>query len=403
MTGGGGEPIDEEVDDGVEGLLAGSDAQADAGADSPPDPHRPRRHAPTPRRRRPGALLLTLLTLVVVLGAVVVGGAVVVNRVFGGGAAAPDYAGAGDGTVARIQVRDGDTAAAIAGTLVRADVVKSAAAFAGAAAGDPRSLGIQPGFYELQHQMSAASALERLLDPMSRVRSRVTIPEGTPLQRTLDLIASETEVPRADLTEAVANPTVLGLPAYAKNQVEGYLFPATYDIPPGTSAVEALRMMTQRFAVAAESVQLEAKAKALGRTPGEIVIVASLIEREAAEAADRPQVAQVVYNRLRRGIKLGFESTLRYALGNATDQRLRQSQIDSAQAQRSPYNTFVVQGLPPGPIANPGQAALEAALNPTGGDILYFVTLPANNKTEFVKTESEFNALVARCQAEGGC
>lgn len=398
-----GEPLDDEA-----GYVPGLDERLDHGVDAllgEPVPVAARRAAGQRghrRRRRPLGLLLAVLTLAALLVLVLVGGAFVVRNVFGGSGAA-DYAGRGDGTPARVQVHAGDSAGAIAETLQQEAVVKSAGAFSAAAAADERSRTIQPGFYQLQHRMSAASALQALLDPKTRLRTRVTIPEGSTLQRTLDLVAAGTDVARVDLQAAVANPAALGLPPYAKGRLEGYLFPATYDIAPGTSAVKVLTMMTRRFAVAADSVQLEARAKALGRTPDQVVIVASLIEREAAQAADRPQVARVVYNRLKEGIKLGFESTLRFALGNATDTRLKQSQIDSPQARSSPYNTFVVAGLPPGPIDSPGQASLEAALAPAAGDILYFVTLPKTNKTVFVNTEAEFNGLVAQCRAEGGC
>lgn len=355
------------------------------------------------RRRRPVALLLTVLALVCLLGLVVVGGSLLAGRVLGGGSSSTDadYAGPGDGTPVRVQVHAGDSTSAIASTLAGARVVRSAGAFTGTAAGDSRSTSIQPGYYQMQHMMSARAALDLLLDPKARLRSHVTIPEGAGLTRTLDLIGSKTEVPRADLEAAVKNPAALGLPPYAKGRVEGFLFPATYDIEPGTTAVDALHQLTARFAVAAKATALEAGAAALTRTPYDVVTVASLVEREAAQPGDRPRVARVIYNRLARGMPLGLESTLRYALGGATDNRLTQSQIDRAKA--SPYSTYDKAGLPPGPIADPGQAALEAALHPSAGDALYFVTLPKSNTTIFTASYAEFERLSAQCRGEGGC
>lgn len=371
---------------------------APAAPTAPAAPVARRRRRRTRRRRR---VLPVLLALLLVLGIIVGGGFFFLSRLVGGAGSAPDFAGSGDGTPARVQVHDGDTSGAIAATLVDAGVVKSRTAFSRAAAADPRSRGIQPGFYRLQHQMSAAAALAGLLDPASRLRGRVTIPEGSSLAGTLALLAAKTEVPRADLTAAVRAPQTLGLPPYAKGRVEGFLFPATYDIQPGTSARDALRLLTSRFIRAAGSSGLEQGSAALGMTPYQVVTVASLVEREAAAPADRPKVARVIYNRLKQGTALGLESTLRYALGNVTDQRLKQSQIDKAAL--SPYDTYSHTGLPPGPIANPGEAALEAALHPAVGDYTYFVTLPKDNKTVFTARESEFNALVAQCRSQGGC
>lgn len=352
----------------------------------------------TSSRARPRAVIAVLATILVVLVLLVVVGVVAAGRIFGGASA--DYAGTGNGVAVRVHVQDGDTAGAIATTLAAVNVVKSVGAFRDAADRDARSRSIGPGYYRLQQQMSGKAALALLLDPRAKLRSRVTIPEGSSLRRTLDLIGSKTEVPRADLTKAVTAPAQLGLPVAAKGQVEGFLFPATYDIAPGTDAVSALRQLTRRFAVAADDVGLDAGARALGRTPYDVVVVASLIEREAANATDRPKVAAVIYNRLKAGQPLGLESTVRFALGNVAGE-LTRSQL--AKAAPSPFDTYSHVGLPPAPIDNPGQAALEAALHPAAGGLLYFVTLPKTNTTEFVSTPAEFEALTAKCRAQGGC
>jgi UPF0755 protein len=351
-------------------------------------------------RPRPG-LLLVALVLVTVLGAgLLVGGGYVVTKVFGGGGTA-DYSGSG-GAAVTVEVRHGDSAAAIGTSLATADVVKSARAFTDAAADDDRSATIQPGFYRLRKQMKARTALVLLLDPTSKIKSKVVIPEGFSLAKTLERIAAQTEIPLAELQAAAANPALLGLPPYAGTRVEGFLFPATYELGPGTTAVEALTQMTRRFAQAAVDVDLVARAAAARRTPYQIVVIASLLEREGKTAEEFGKISRVIANRLASGTALGLESTLRYALGADTDQaRLLQSQIDKA--KQSPYDTYVRKGLPPGPIGNPGQAALEAALDPTPGDWTYFVTLPKDNRTYFTTSAAEFNQLVARCQAEGGC
>lgn len=370
---------------GVDGLLA------------PPGPRGT--VPPGRRRRRRGPVLATLAALAVLAAVVLVGGGLVLARLVGG-AAPPDYPGPG-GAPVQVQVAAGQTTSGIAAGLARADVVASAAAFTDAARDEPRIRSVQPGYYQLRARMSARGALALLLDPSSRLRTRVTVPEGSPLARTLDLIAARTQVHRAALDAAVAQPETLGLPSYARGRVEGFLFPATYDVPPGQSAADALRQFTARFGVAADTVQLSGGAAALGLSPYDVVTVASLIEREAARPEDRPKVARVIYNRLARRMPLGLESTIRYALGGISDPRLTRSQIE--RSKTSPYDTLVHVGLPPGPIANPGEAALSAALHPAAASWLYFVTLPKDNRTAFVDTYAEFQRLESQCQAQGGC
>lgn len=350
----------------------------------------PLEDAPPPRRRS-GSGVVALLVLVVVLVAAVGGGKVLLSR-FGG--PAPDYAGAGNGQVT-IQVPKGATATDIGEVLHEADVVKSVRAFRDVARKDRRSLGIQPGYYRLRLRMRASTALDLLLDPAARLRSRVTIPEGTTVERTLQLIAKNvSDVRLASLREAAANPAVLGLPAYAKNRLEGFLFPATYDIEPGTSAVDVLRTLVEEFTVRAERLDLEARAAALHITPYQALVVASLIEAETGEASDRGKVARVVYNRLKVPMKLQFDSTVKYAYGLRGVTKTRLLYRDLAIA--SPYNTYRVDGLPPTPIDSPGEAALEAALEPTAGPWRYFVVIDTQGHSAFATTAEEFARLKER-------
>jgi UPF0755 protein len=346
--------------------------------------------APRPKRGRAGTVI-ALLVLVVIGIAAVAGGKVVLAK-FGG--PAPDYAGAGS-TPVTVQVPKGASASDIGTVLHDADVVKSAKAFRNAARKDARALRIQPGYYRLRRQMKATLALGLLLDPAARLRSRVTIPEGTSLDRTLRLIAKNvSDVPLASLQEAAANPAALGLPDWANGHVEGFLFPATYDIEPGTSAVDVLRTLVQEFSVRAERLQLEERAKALHITPYQALVVASLVEGETGAASDRGKVARVVYNRLKVPMKLQFDSTVKYAyaLKGITKTRLLYSDLGIA----SPYNTYRVDGLPPAPIDSPGEAALEAALSPAPGPWLYFVVIDKQGHSAFATTASEFATLKAR-------
>lgn len=341
-------------------------------------------------KRNAGVLVALAVLLVVGTGAVL-GGRALLSAL---GGPPPDYDGAGTGE-AKVQVVKGATASAIGEALERADVVKSAAAFVRVARKDERSLRIQPGWYRLRLQMSASLALDLLLDPKSRLRSRVTIPEGTTVERTLQLIAKNVSgVPLASLREAVENPAALGLPSYASGRLEGFLFPATYDFEPGTSAVEILSTLIQEYEVRAERLGLAERAKALGITPYEALVIASLVEGETGHASDRGKVARVVYNRLKIPMRLQFDSTVKYAYGlrGVTKTRLLYRDLDID----SPYNTYRHDGLPPAPINSPGEEAFEAALEPTPGDWLYFVVIDKAGRSAFAETAEEFARLKER-------
>ena len=351
------------------------------------------RPGPRPSKRlpKPVGLLVVAVVLLALVGGVVLGGKALV----GSFRSNPDFEGSGSGQVV-VQIRDGDTARAIAATLLDKGVVKSIGAFTEVAADDTRSRGLQPGFYQLREMMSAEAALALLLDPAARLRGRVTIPEGTSVAGALELIAKNTEVPLADLKAAAANPGALGLPAYAKGRLEGFLFPATYDVEPGTSAVEVLQTMVQRYDVEAETVDLVAGAQALGLTPYDVLVVASLIERESRIDDELPQVARVIYNRLEKKIPLGVDAAVLYGLGRRAG-GLTQSDL----RKDTPYNTRIKQGLPPTPIANPGTAALLAALSPSEGDILYYVLADKDGRHLFTADYDEFLRQKAKSQREG--
>jgi UPF0755 protein len=344
-----------------------------------------------PRPKRRGALLalaaVLAIAVLLVLGAVTLG-----HRLTGGSA---DYSGPGTGKVT-VQVQRGDTASDIGVRLVAAGVVRSVGAFRDAARAEPRSTSIQPGFYVLKKQMKASAALALLLDPKARLRGRVTIPEGMALTSILERIARDTEVKLADLKAAAAKPALLGLPDYAHGVLEGYLFPATYDVEPGTTATEVLSTMVNRFQRAADDVGLEEGARALGRTPEQVLIVASLLEKEAKLAEDFPKVARVIYNRLSQDMALQLDSTVNYVL------KQRTGHLTTAQTRiESPYNTYLHTGLPPTPIDSPGQVALEAALKPAAGNWIYFITVDKSGKAAFTASYEEFLRLKRQAQDNG--
>jgi UPF0755 protein len=284
------------------------------------------------------------------------------------------FVGAAGGSVI-VDIPKGSSASAIGSILARDGVVSSGFFF------DVRSLiegkrgDLHSGRFQLRRGMSYAAAIDALSKPPpARITVRVTIPEGeTRLQ--IAQIASAEDLTGSYLAatgrSAVArsrrlDPRAYGAPRDTPN-LEGFLFPATYYLYAGTPAsllvADQLAAFEQNFG----PVEVR-RAHALHISPYQLLIVASMVEREALLEHDRPLVAAVIYNRLRLGMALGIDATIRYALGDYTQPLTEaQLQIDS------PYNTRTHHGLPPTPISNPGVASIEAAAHPAHVPYLYYV------------------------------
>ncbi|HEU4513938.1 MAG TPA: endolytic transglycosylase MltG [Nocardioidaceae bacterium] len=302
---------------------------------------------------------------------------------------APDYTGTGTGSV-MVEVQEGDNATDIAQTLVSEDVVKSVEAFTDAAMANPESTGIQVGFYEMKKQMSAESALDVLVDPGNMVQSAVTVPEGYRLEQIVETLAKDTDFSRKQYEKVLSRPDAIGLPPYAKGNAEGYLFPATYMLPPNATPRSILTMMVDRWRQAAEEADLVAAAERLGYTPAELMVVASLVEAESNRDADRGKVARVIYNRLETDATNGLLQ-IDAAVNYAHDRDLGVALTTEDLEIDSPYNTYKNPGLPPTPIEAPGDAAIEAAANPTEGPWVYYVTVNLRTgETKFTESYDEF-------------
>lgn len=352
---------------------------------------------PRPRRRRRGGRFVAVLFVLLLVAALAVGATVAARKIIPAfSSQAEDYTGSGT-TPVTVQVMPGDTAGDVADALLAADVVKSRQAFFQVAAADPRATSLQPGFYEVRLQMAAAEAFELLLDPASRVVGRVTVAEGLTVPQTLKVLAEGTEMPLAQYQAAAKNIPALGLPAYAEGKLEGFLFPATYDVEPGTTPAQVLAMMVDRFTQAAQTVDLEGRAKALGRTPHEVVVVASLIEREVRFDDEYPKVARVVYNRLDQRIPLGIDAAIAFGVGKVPGAPLLASDL----AKDTPYENRRRLGLPPTPIASPGEATLAGALNPEDSNVLYYVLASKEGRTFFTDDYNAFLRQRDKSRAEG--
>ncbi|MFC5824487.1 endolytic transglycosylase MltG [Nonomuraea insulae] len=349
------------------------------------------------RRRNRGGFVAPLLAFVVLAG--IIGGGGYYGYLWLSDALVPDdYSGQGTGEVV-IEIKQGQSASEVAQELERQGVVASARAFTNAVGNANKSASLQPGEYKMRKKMSAASAVA-LLVPENMLLARVTLEEGLRLSVALSKLAEETGKPVKEFTAAAKDTEDLDLPSYAKGKLEGYAFPATYEFQPKTTPKEMLGTMVKRFNQTADQMDLEGGAKSLGHTPHEIVVIASIVQAEAGRREDMAKIARVIYNRLDRKppMKLQMDSTTMYALN-----KFRTKATFAETKTKHPYNTYYVNGLPPGAITNPGDHAIEAALNPAKGSWLYFVaTNPKSNITEFATTDAEFQQLEAKLRANGG-
>lgn len=339
------------------------------------------------RVRRGGRRSLILLLALAVVGGGAYGAYTALRPVVASITASGDYVGEGSGAV-EVTIEDGASGRSIGRLLAEADVVKTASAFTDAAAANPKAASIQPGTYSLRRQMSGSAAVSMLLDPVARTAERVTIREGLRASEIVAVLAKATGQSAASYAAALKNPGALGVPALAQGKAEGWLFPASYEFDAQSTAEQQLTMMV------AQTKKVLRAAGVSDRDSQRILTVASIAEVEAASPADYGKVARTLDNRLDIRMKLQLDSTVSYAVGKRTI-----TTTAAERATKSPYNTYVVAGLPRGPISNPGKAAIEGAVRPTPGPWLFFVTVdPTTGETKFATTAAEHAKNVAQFQ-----
>ncbi|TQL04223.1 endolytic transglycosylase MltG [Cellulomonas sp. SLBN-39] len=337
------------------------------------------------RRRRSYAILAVALVMVAGAGYVVFslfGGAL--GGLFGGGsssaAAVTDYTGPGRPGGEPVVIPAGATGADMATALVDAGVVASEGAFLDAFEANPDAASIQPGTYKLLLEMKASEAVVALLDPKSRATMNVTIPEGYTAEQIYQRINEVTLISVEDLKAAAADPAAIGLPAEAGGNPEGWLFPSTYPVEPDASAASVLKQMTTK------TVEL-LTAKGIAQDQWQTVLIkASLIEREARHDEDRPKMARAIQNRIDQDMRLQIDASLAYGLG-ISGTELTTDMLDTSD---SPYNLNLRVGLPPTPIASPGEKSIDAVLNPADGSWLFWMTVNLDTgETRFATTNDE--------------
>jgi UPF0755 protein len=344
-----------------------------------------------PRRRR-WRWIAPLAALLIILIPVAVGG-VYAYSFYMSKYHPADYSGPGTGHVV-VQVSSGDTPTSLGPKLQQLGVVASARAFVLAAEHSSNPNGLLPGFYGMREHMQASLAYALLLNPKNLVQITVTIPEGWRLSQIVAWLGDKSGIPASAYDQVLKDPARLGLPPYADGKPEGYLFPATYEVVPHETALGVLSGMVQRFDQEAAAVNLPAAARQVHLTQGQVIIMASLVQAEGGRLSDYPKIARVIYNRLAQGMPLQLDSTVLYGLNRygilATDAQLTSD---------SPYNTYKHTGLTPGPIDNPGNAAIQAVLHPASGNWLYFVTVnPKTGETLFTSSAAQFQQFRAELE-----
>jgi UPF0755 protein len=300
--------------------------------------------------------------------------------------------GDGSGQVI-VTVPEGATAGEVADLLSEDDVVSNGTLFEWRLKLAGESDKILPGRYVLAHNMSYANAIDQLTSSGGKVN--VTIPEGEDRNQTADTISDlglSGDYLAATKSVKGFDPNKYG--AKDPKSLEGFLFPATYELDPGANVSQLVSEQLQAFKQNIAGVNMS-YAKSKNLTIYDVLTIASMVDKEVQIPSERPLVAEVIYNRLSRGTPLGIDATTRFEFHNYTDD-ITQSQL---QAQ-SPYNTRINAGLTPTPIGNPGIAAIKAAAHPAKGNYLFYVLNGDNSGHHcFASTEAEFNQLNAAYQS----
>jgi UPF0755 protein len=293
----------------------------------------------------------------------------------------------------RVVVPRGASVRAVAESLAARGVIGSATLFRAYVAWSDRDRALKPGTYQLRPGTPYGELVNALVNGRGLVHV-ITVVEGWEMRQIAAQLARALAVPPDSVDAAVRDTALRARLDVPTPTLEGYLFPATYTFPAGTTARTAVREMVARFERAWRP-EWDARLQALALRRHDAVTLASIVEREAVKPEERPVIAAVYYNRLRKGMRLEADPTVQYALGRHTARVLyRDLEIDS------PYNTYRRTGLPPGPIGSPGAPSLAAAVNPANVPYLFFVAHPDGHH-EFRTTYAEHLQAVREVRAAG--
>ena len=300
-----------------------------------------------------------------------------------------------DNELAQIIIRDGSSLSSIAQQLYEADIISSPESFKVAAKLLNRTRAIYPGAYSIQKGLSNTEAIEALAHAKA-IEITVTIPEGLRSDEIIGLLSRQLNLDSLKMMDLLTDSTLLSIAGHGFSHLEGTLFPETYRFLENSDEFMVIEKMVRHFKDSIQPEMLE-KANSMGFDLQRLITFASLVEKETAREDERRLVSSVYHNRIQKNMLLGCDPTVIYMLvrrgeWNGNLQRKHFSIND-------PYNSYLKRGLPPGPIANPGLASINAALNPETTDFLYFVG--KNDGTgahDFSKTLREHNNKVNRYQ-----
>ncbi|CAB4766259.1 MAG: endolytic transglycosylase MltG [Actinobacteria bacterium] len=309
-------------------------------------------------------------------------------------------------------VNDGDTIAKIASRLEDAGIISNATIFRWYVS-TKGSIALTPGYYSLKPRDNAGDIVQALSTPPAQTFISVTFPEGMSVAQMGERLAEKMVFMKSDQFLAAANGTEIVSSLRPKNisSLEGLLFPDTYQISGDDTEARVVARLASMMERVARQVELAAGAKIRGFSPYEILIIASMVEREAKVPEDRSKIAQVIYNRLSKKMKLEIDASVKYGQDPAmswTDMK----------ATDTPYNTYLHEGLPPTPIANPGKASIQAALAPFGNppatdaacvglpagvkcEYLYYVLADAAGRHVFATTYDQHLANIEKSKTAG--
>ncbi len=295
--------------------------------------------------------------------------------------------------VAVMVPRDASTAQ-IAVMLKEQGLIRSARAFSLYARLHGLDGAMKPGTYTLSLSMPVSEIIEVLTKgPPDRLK--ITIPEGYTVAQIAGLLERQGVIRREDFMQALRGPwQMVFLQGVPVNQwgLEGYLYPDTYFLSTETKADKIVEIMLKNFGLVIAEHDYIQHVEAMGLTLHEAMTIASMVEREALAASERPRIAGVIFNRLKLGMPLQIDATVQYALGETKEKLLLKDLLVD-----SPYNTYQIEGLPPGPIANPGWPSMLAVIQPESHNYLYYVAKPDGTHA-FAETLEAHNENVRKYQ-----
>jgi UPF0755 protein len=346
------------------------------------------KHKPKPKSKLPAILISCIIAAVVIAV-----GCFVYFFVL-----TPPQKNISPGIEVEVNIPDGSSTKEIANLLEEKEVVDNKDTFLAAVESRGEAENLKSGTYKMFTLMPVQEIIDALVAGTHVDGAKLSIPEGLTIKKTAELTQKASAIPVIDFLKAAKTssrfesqyPFLKG--AYA-GSLEGYLYPETYYIEDGKTVDEIISIMLEQFSTEIDGASLSSEGNGV-HSFAELITIASIIEKETKVPEEKAIIASVIENRLAAPMRLQMDDTVIYALGDAyKGGQLTYDQIDLA---KSPYNTYKIDGLPPGPICSPGIDSIIAAFNPAKTDYLYYVLKDKQGHHEFCTTSKAFNKAKAR-------